>query len=237
MEKQIERRCPLSKGRMIFLVLNYFLGYNFVYPLLLRQLTLWLNPTARMIPDWMQYFVYIYMMLVSIVVAYPILQESWQSLRQRKRPVMKSVVLFMIAYYFASILLNLLIMQFTDAATSANQTEIIRAVEISPWLTMLTTMIYAPIVEEILFRGVCYRALRPHMNAYKAGFISAFAFGFIHVMTSLFSGNFADIIFLFSYALIGFFLVAAYEKNDTIFASIFLHFLNNTIAFLFLLVS
>ena len=143
----------------------------------------------------------------------------------------------MLAYYFASILLNLVLMQFTDTTTSANQSEIIHAVQISPWLTMFTTMIYAPIVEEILFRGVFYRCLRPHMSVFRAGFISAFAFGFIHVMVSFFTGDYGDMIYLLSYALIGAFLVAAYEKNDTIFASILLHFINNSIAFMLLFVS
>lgn len=234
MEKQIERPCPLGKGRMICLVLNYFLGYNFLYPLLLRHITLWLDPTARAIPDWMQYAVYIYMMIISIVLAYPLLQESLTTLRQRKTHVVKSAFLLMIGYYIASIFLNVILMQFTDTTTSANQSEIIHAVEISPWLTLFTTIIYAPIVEEILFRGVFYRALRPHLSMCWSGFISAFAFGFIHVMTSFFTGDFGDMIYLFSYALIGLFLVMAYDKNDTIYASILLHFINNALAFLLL---
>lgn len=234
MEKQIEQPCPLGKGRMLFLLLNYFLGYNFLFPILLRNITLWMHPLARSIPEWMQYGVYIYMIVSCIIAAYPLLKESWVQLRQRRLKVVKSAFLLMLVYYFASILLNLLLMQFTDTTTSANQSEIIQAVRISPWLTLFTTIVYAPIVEEIIFRGVFYRALRPRLHIREAGLISAFAFGFIHVMTSFFTGNFADLIYLFSYALIGFFLVVAYEENDSIFGSMLLHFINNAFAFFLL---
>lgn len=120
--------------------------------------------------------------------------------------------------------------------TSANQSEVITAVESMPYLSIFSTLIYAPIVEEILFRGVFYRALRPHMKWFSAALISAFLFGFIHVMQSFFTGNFADMIFLLSYGLIGFFMALAYEINDTIYGSMCLHFLNNAIALLLLMV-
>lgn len=235
MEKQIEQPCPLSNKRMLFLVLNYFIGYNLLLPMLLRYFVLWLDPTARMLPEWAQYMAYLYMIGSSVIAAYPLLKESWRPLRNHPVKMIKRVFLLMIVYYIASVFLNLLIMQFTDTTTSANQSEIIAASQSSPWLTLFSALIYAPIVEEIVFRGVLYRGLRPRYSHRKAALISAFTFGYIHVMASLFAGNFADMIYLFAYALIGFFLVLAYEQNDTIYGSILLHFINNAFAFLLLL--
>ena len=51
-------------------------------------------------------------------------------------------------------------------------------------------------------------------------------------MFSLLTGNFNDLIYLLSYGLIGFFLALAYEKSETIFAGMLLHFFNNAFAFL-----
>ena len=51
METCFERVNPLSKTRMILLFLHYFLGYQFVYPMLLTSFTLWLDPVARVVPD------------------------------------------------------------------------------------------------------------------------------------------------------------------------------------------
>ena len=136
------------------------------------------------------------------------------------------------AYYISSIIINLIILLFSQSETSANQLEVMKEISVSPYLTMFSTLIYAPIVEELVFRGVFYRALRPRLSCLSSALISAFLFGFVHVFFSLLTGNFNDLIYLLSYGLIGFYLAVAYEKSETIFGSMIFHFINNAIAFL-----
>jgi len=236
MDKLLEQKCPLSKERMMFLFLNYFLGYCFLYPTLMSKLTLWLNPTARMIPQWMQLLVYLWMMISTIYAAYPLLQESVIGMRNHRKTAWKTIMMLLVSYYISSIVVNIIIMQFSDTITSANQSEVVGGLQSFPYLTLFSTLIYAPITEELLFRGVFYRSLRPHLHWWTAAWISAFAFGFIHVMYSLLDGDFADLVYLFSYSLIGFFLAMAYEKCESIYGSILLHFLNNAIACFVLIV-
>lgn len=232
MENYCEKPCPLSKSRMLLLFLHYFLGYQFFYPMLLKEFTLWLNPMARAIPDWLQLLFYCFMIISSAWLALPLLKESINGFKLHRTNMLKLCLSLFAAYYVCSIAVNLIIMLLSESETSENQMEIIKALGSSPYITMFSTLIYAPIVEELVFRGIFYRALRPHLNWLMTAFISAFLFGFIHVMYSLLAGNFADSIYLLSYGLIGFFLALAYEKSDTIFASMFLHFINNTAAFL-----
>lgn len=72
------------------------------------------------------------------------------------------------AYYISSIIINLIILLFSQSETSANQLEVMKEISVSPYLTMFSTLIYAPIVEELVFRGVfieryalAFRVFRP----------------------------------------------------------------------------
>lgn len=231
-----ERQSPLSKGRMIVLFVNYFIGYNLLYPLLLRRVTLWLDPTARMIPDWLQLLTYLFMIVISVFVGWPLLRESHQGVRKHKFKIVTICLRLLGIFYVCSLFLNMIVMMFTTTTTSANQSQVVSALQVSPFLTLFSTIIYAPIVEELLFRGVFFRCIRPHMKLWLAAICSALIFGFIHVMDSFFTGNFADMIYLFSYGLIGFFLALAYEKTESIYGSMMLHFMNNAVAFIMIAV-
>jgi len=236
MEKCCETPCPLSKKRLLILFLHYFIGFQFLYPMLMGSLTLRLDPTARMVPDWMQFLVYCFMIVSTVFIAWPLLKESVGGLRRYGKSMVKLCLLLFVAYYLCSFVISLLILLVSETETSANQMEVVASISASPLLTMFSTLIYAPIVEEIIFRGVFYRSLRPHMKWLPAALISAFVFGFIHVMLSLFAGNFNDLIYLLSYGLIGFYLALAYEKSDTIYGSMIFHFINNAVAFLFIII-
>lgn len=232
MELSVWDKRPLSKWRIVVLILNYFIGFIFLYPFLLRKLALWLDPYARTIPLWMQLFVYVWMIVISVVAGWPILKESYERFKLRQTSFVKMIVVLMLKFYACTIVLNLVVMLISQTETSANQAEVLASIELSPWLMLFTSCIYAPIVEEILFRGVFFRCIRSRYNFLLTASISAFSFGFIHVMNSLASGNINDLWYIFSYALIGSFMSYAYEKSESIYGSMVLHCLNNTIAFL-----
>lgn len=54
----------------------------------------------------------------------------------------------------------------------------------SPWMTILTVGFMAGIVEEILFRGICYRLLEDAFGSWAAIGVSALVFGLIHLGNS-----------------------------------------------------
>ena len=235
MNRLMEEKCPLSMGRMILLFLNYFIGYNLLYPLLMVTMTKWIDPLATRIPQWMQLMMYVWMILVSVVLSFPLLKEGIIGIKRNWKRLIPSMLLLLILYYICSFAVNLVVIMLSGTTTSVNQGEIIEAVAIHPYLMMFSTLVYAPIVEEMLFRGVFYRALRSRMRVLPSALISALLFGFIHVMYSIFTGNFSDVIFLLSYSVIGFFMAMAYEISESIYGSMFFHCLNNAIAFFALL--
>lgn len=227
---------PLSKGRSCFLLLHYFIGYQFVYPMVFGDLTLRLDPSATMIHPWFQMVIYLLMIVITVAAAWPLLKESVQALIIDPISILKTCLKMLALFYVVNIMVNLIVLMFSSTNESANQTQVIEAMQLFPAITLFSSLIYAPIVEEILFRGICYRALRPKFRFITAALFSAFIFGFIHVMNAVFIGNFNDLIYLLSYGCIGFFLALTYEKTNSIYGSMFLHFLNNAIAFLLLIV-
>ena len=79
-----------------------------------------------------------------------------------------------------------------------------------------------------MFRGLVFGSLSKKSN-FIGVLVSSSLFGLVHVLSSVLSGNFADLWFFPTYALLGFFLNRAYIKSGSIVSSMALHFLNNAI--------
>ena len=217
----------ISLKCILFLVLNYFVGYMYIYPYILSKLYYSFNLTNE-VYDLLSLFVYLFMIIVSIYFAFPVLKESYQN-KPKFKKLIENVLLTFVALYFISALSNILIYILTGLQESANQNQVIDAFMQNPALIIFTTIVYAPIVEEIVFRGAIFRGLRSKTSFIPAAIISGLLFGLIHVFDSLIQGNILDILYIFVYGSLGFVFCYAYEKNNSIYASIALHFINNFI--------
>ncbi len=83
---------------------------------------------------------------------------------------------------------------------------------------ILMATVTAPIVEEVIFRGVIYRFLKSRMNPAPAILASAFLFASIHF----------NLVSFPSLIVLGIFLCIAYEMTGNLKAPIFLHAIFNT---------
>lgn len=88
-------------------------------------------------------------------------------------------------------------------------------------------VVVAPISEEVFFRGFMFAGLRRSMPMWVAAVISAAVWGSLHLS----GGNVGVAIQL---AVFGVILAILYERSGSLWATIFAHGLNNTIAFLYL---
>lgn len=82
------------------------------------------------------------------------------------------------------------------------------------WLQVLTSIIVAPIVEEVVFRGLIHTSLKGGMPMFAAMLLSAWVFGMVH----------GAIIWIIYAGVFGFVLVWIYEKYKSLLAPICLHF-------------
>lgn len=91
------------------------------------------------------------------------------------------------------------------------------------FVEIVAAAVLAPLVEELLFRGLIQRRLREYVsNKWFVIIISAFVFGFAH-------GNLVQFVYAF---IIGMMLAYVYDKYGTIWASIVLHLGANLISVL-----
>jgi hypothetical protein len=96
-------------------------------------------------------------------------------------------------------------------------------------LTTLTIIIFAPLIEETLFRGFLQTFIRQHLGSKQAIGITSLLFALFHYSPEQGLGNIPIVVSLFVLAL---FLGFVYEKKGSLFAPISLHASFNLISVL-----
>lgn len=139
--------------------------------------------------------------------------------------------------YGLSIFANIIVMLLLGNQNqgSANQQIFETYLSSQPILMFIQAVIFAPILEELLFRGIIFRTLR-EKGKVLAHVVAAGLFGFLHVYAGLFAGDITQLVHLIPYVLMGFAFGYVYEKKGTIFVPILVHALNNFIAILLSLI-
>lgn len=136
-----------------------------------------------------------------------------------------------LAYLFSiagELIVNLVAPQSGEAA---NQTLVETLVQSNFLLMFFQSVIIAPFIEELLFRGLIFNSLR-QKNMVWAHLISAFLFGLLHVYSYILAGDMREWIKLIPYMMAGLSFSTVYEKRQTIIAPIILHAAKNLIAVL-----
>ena len=227
----------LSLKRVFLLLLHYFAGYLYIYPYLASYITLKIDPNATEYPVFIQIILYLYVFAVAVILAYPLLCKAYHNFIKKPVQILKDTLIRFGWLYLSMIICNLILMfLLPDGATSNNQQEILDSLMMTPVLTTLVTIAFAPVVEEVIFRGCLYAKLREFFNYRTCLLISSLAFGFLHVYQSLISGDFLDCAYILTYSVMGVHFGILYEKHDSLMPCIILHFMNNALATLLMMI-
>ena len=145
----------------------------------------------------------------------------------------KSIKYYIIGYIIM-IISNILISFFFTNATATNE-EIVRSlIDKYPLYMFFSVSIYAPFVEEIIYRkciyDIVYSTKENKYTKYIYIISSGFIFAALHVLDS--TSNIADYIYIIPYLSLGIAFAALYEKTHNIFSTITMHSLHNTLAIL-----
>ncbi len=152
--------------------------------------------------------------------------------------VIKKAIIFFFIFYLMNIGLNLFL-QVIEKITgfdqsSENQLLLELAFEYHPVLIALATIIFAPIVEEMIFRKCMFGLFN---NKTIALIVSSLSFGVIHIISSFGQYSFLEtVIISIPYIASGFILGFIYMKASyNIYYPIFVHLLSNAVAITFML--
>ena len=146
-----------------------------------------------------------------------------------------SITIGIVMIYGISIVANMIINFVLGGGSndSANQLLFEDYLNNGALLMAFQSVVLAPILEELLFRGLVFRSLRDK-SKWLAIFASSFLFGFLHIYSALFAGDLSQLIYLLSYGGMGFAFSYAYEKRKTICVPILMHMINNLVAIVLL---
>lgn len=139
-------------------------------------------------------------------------------------------------YYFIGLLImlgsNFIISLFFPQAIAGNEETLHEYINNYPVYMFFSTVIYAPFIEEIIFRksmkDIFLIKYNNKITKYLYILCSGIIFGSLHVIGQITSMY--DLLFLIPYCSLGIAFAMLYYKSDNIFSTISIHFLNNLIS-------
>ncbi len=140
----------------------------------------------------------------------------------------------LVFYYTASFLVGYLIVLLQPGFANLNDAGIVSLAGDGGMWIAVSTVVFAPVAEELLFRGLLFQALGQKFPI-GTWFISAVAFAAIHVIGYIGSYDAVSFVLAFvQYLPAGFCFAYAYKASGTIFAPIVMHTVINLIGVLIL---
>ncbi|MBR4830864.1 MAG: CPBP family intramembrane metalloprotease [Bacilli bacterium] len=132
--------------------------------------------------------------------------------------------------------LNLILSKITNMSSSENEELVRELIKKFPVYMAVSTILYAPFVEEILFRKCVRKIIPGNDKLVKIAYIliSAIIFGLVHVISL--DATFNDFLMGIPYMVVGLSLGYIYIKTDNVFATMQFHLMHNTILLILQLV-
>ena len=135
-----------------------------------------------------------------------------------------------ILYILLSYAVNSFLSLFLSDLTNPNSSAVINETRLNPNTMLAIGVLLAPIVEEILFRGVVFGTLRKKSRL-LAYVVSSVFFSIYHLWSYLiYSFNPVLLLFLVQYVPAGIVLAWSYERGRNVWCPVFLHMLINYIS-------
>ena len=122
-------------------------------------------------------------------------------------------------------ILSLSIRMYTGIDNATNQENIVSVLDSFPIYTILLSVAFAPILEELLFRGLIRKTIK---DKWFYILFSGILFGALHVIDDF--QSYYELLYILVYSSLGCFLAAIYYRTNNICANIYFHFLQNFIS-------
>lgn len=169
----------------------------------------------------------ILLLILSIILFYDIFKNEFILFKNNFKSYIKYIMPKFGGAYIIYIIVSLISVMITNQTTSVNQESLEK---LSMWYLIPSAIIWAPIVEETIFR----RCIRFFIKNDKVFIISsALIFGLLHTIGE---ENIVNIFVIgLPYIVLGGLFSYLYTKTNNIFSNMFSHMLMNTIAIILIL--
>lgn len=207
----------LLKGLMI-IALYFFLGELLSIPFLFLYKQKILNLEIANL------LLYISLTIIFTIIYFKDLKSDLKIFFKKPKEILKIGFNYWIKGLFI-MMLSSFIFNIIGIGTSINQEQNIELLKSMPLYEIISAVMLAPILEELVFRrSLKYAFKNNYIYAYTVGLI----FGFIHITTSLSSP--IMLLLIIPYSAMGIAFGFTYKKTNNIFSTITIHMLHNAIS-------
>ncbi len=170
--------------------------------------------------------------IISLFFIYKDLLISFKDYCKNFKTYFKDYFKYWPMAYGLMIISNIFILLISPGNTANNQEMITDILVQAPFYMIVSAVIFAPIIEEIVFRS-SFRKM--FTNDVFFIFMSGIIFGSMHVVGSL--DSFVDLIFILPYSVPGFVFAYTLVKSKNVFVPMQLHFIHNAFSMILTLVA
>ena len=172
-------------------------------------------------------------LLIFFGVKHKMLREDFSKFRERLGKNLRVVILAQLIIFLCNIPINLTLLHF--GIQNQNQNMLGGLAEGGYlWFLVFLALFFAPVVEELVFRNILFNRIYGK-SPVLAYLVSILSFSLLHGAAALRSGKPKDMLAILSYVPLAFFLCRLYATRKSMAFPIALHFLNNSIAVVLLL--
>lgn len=211
----------LSKKKRKFLLLVYFAGYLFLSRLFLSEYVYpHFGQSGYLL---VSALIDAVMLVLFVFVADDWLKEQWKNFCQRKLHSAAGCVFYLFLLFCASALFAVLIAAPLHLGQAENQINNETIMQLDRIGFLFDAVLIAPFAEEIIFRGCIFNPIAEKKGIWTGALISGIIFGTMHIIASMTSGNWLNLLYLIDYGSSGIILAYAFSRTDSIWTSIIIH--------------
>ena len=163
-------------------------------------------------------------LIILIIIFRKQLLHEWKIFKEKLLENIDTGIKYWIIGLIVMMVSNTILTFVLKMGQAANEQAVQQLISYLPWVMVINAGIIAPCVEEIIFRK-CYKNAFPNKWLFIG--LSSLVFGSLHVITS--TTSLMDLLFIIPYGSLGAAFAIMYQKTDTIYTSMLMHMLHNTI--------
>ena len=166
-------------------------------------------------------------LLMMILLFYKDLKRDFKYFKDYFREYNSFVLKMFLISLGIMFVLALSIRIWTGISTATNQRKLSELFSLKPFYVVFLACIYAPLTEELLFRGIFRKIFT---KKWLFIILCGVTFGALHVIDDF--QSIKELLYILVYSSLGIFLSMTYYKTNNLFTNIYFHFIQNTLAIL-----
>lgn len=211
----------VGKLLLVFILFrySYYFQYIPIYIFNIRKITPELNVLLNTFSN-------IILLIILFLIYRLDLRGEWKKFTTNLNSSLDSSIKYWAFGLAGMMISNILIGFLLNLGQAENEQIVQNMLTTLPLVMLLNAGFIAPIIEELVFRKAFRDAIK---NKWLFIVTSGLVFGLMHVISS---SNLIELIYIIPYGILGIAFAYIYDINDSVFPSIMVHMLHNTILIL-----